>query len=432
MTANYKARSYVSTFATNIFIQGCTVLQGIVLARMLGPSGRGEYAAAILWPSIFAGLGIVGVNMAIARRAGKSSDPESLVKMAIGAAVITGGITTVLCGILLPYLIPTTLHHALPAAYLFMLFIPLNHVVLNLLGIDQGAGDFQSFNLVRAVLYPVFLVGLIICWFWADDKVFWVVATLLVANVTPLVVRLCRRSGQSRSTESFSIDGILHESFPFFGASVMSLLYQQCDKTLLVWLLSPQEIGYYVVAFSAGTVLNSMNQAIGTITFTSAANRQPGTGFPVVAQLLRRGALLSVIGALLLACALPFLLPLVYGASFERAVPVAILLLPGVTLASLADILNQDLRGQGQPIAGVASRVFGVVAIAGVGWSLSSHYGATGIAWGFMAGETISFAGLLFVALRFYKDADITHLLPSKSDLVFFWQRINRMGTSCL
>ncbi len=50
----------------------------MVLARMLGPEGRGQFAAILLWPSIFAALGLMGVNMALARRAGAGEDPGLL------------------------------------------------------------------------------------------------------------------------------------------------------------------------------------------------------------------------------------------------------------------------------------------------------------------------------------------------------------------
>ena len=125
---------------------------------------------------------------------------------------------------------------------------------------------------------------------------------------------------------------------------------------------------------------------------------------------------------------LPFLLPLVYGPAFADAVSLAILLLPGVTLAGLGDIINQDMRGQGKPIAGVAARVLGLIVIAGIGSSLVGRLGAHGIAIGFLAGETISFVGLLIVALRYYQDACFAELLPNKADWYFLRQKILRIG----
>ncbi len=426
MTAGGSAKSYIGTFATNVFIQGCTVLQGILLARILGPDGRGEYTAIILWPSLFASLGIVGVDMAIARQAGKYDDPKSFVQIAILTALVTGGTTALLCGLSLPYLIPKALHHILPTVYLFILFIPINHIVMNLQGIDLGLGNFTILNFSRAVLYPVYLLGITLSWLLAHDKVYWCIVALIFANASAVVFRICNyKEVPLCSLSELKLNGsIVRDSFPFFCASVLSTLYQQVDKMLLVWLLPVREIGYYTVALSAGTVLNSLNQALGAVTFSDATRRLHRTGFPAVAQILRRGAIFSVIGAGFLGAALPFLLPLVYGNEFAGAVALALLLLPGATLAGLGGIVDQDLRGQGKPIAGVVARVVGLLIIAYVGWYLGRQMGAIGIAWGFMAGEAVSFAGLLFIAMRFYCDADITHLVPRKNDLIFIWQRI--------
>src|SRR5438876_11507128 len=66
------SREFASTLITNVVIQGCTVIQGILVARLLGPVGRGQFAAAILWPNLFAALGGLGVGVALASRAGCS------------------------------------------------------------------------------------------------------------------------------------------------------------------------------------------------------------------------------------------------------------------------------------------------------------------------------------------------------------------------
>src|SRR4029079_13570219 len=73
------AREYVSTFGTNIAIQLCTIMQGILLARLLGPTGRGQFAAATLWPTIFAGVGGLGLTVALARRSARMQDPSRIV-----------------------------------------------------------------------------------------------------------------------------------------------------------------------------------------------------------------------------------------------------------------------------------------------------------------------------------------------------------------
>jgi O-antigen/teichoic acid export membrane protein len=328
----------------------------------LGPAGRGDLATVILWPTLFAGIGIFGVNMAIARLAGQDKGRTGLVRTAIIAALLTGGLSALACGLALPALLPVEKHYLLPAAYIFTFFIPFNHLALNLQGIDQGAGNFVWLNITRSVLYPVYFSGLVLAWLFADDKVLWAISALLVANGSVVLIRLFAKFRDLLSGgKSPSAHELLTSSLPFVMASVIALLYMQTDKALLVWLLSPEEIGWYVAAFAAAGSVNVLSSSLGIVQFSTAAQAAPGHGFANLARLVRRGALVSLLGAGLLAVFLPWLVPLVYGIDFTAATPIALILLPGIVLTGLGDIVNQSLRGQGQPVAGVVSKVAGLI-----------------------------------------------------------------------
>ncbi len=419
------SRAYQSTFFTSLFIQGCTVLQGVLLARLLGPAGRGEFAISIFWPTVFAGIGIFGVNMALARFAGQGWAADGLVKTALKASLVTSALSALLCWLLLPILLPADKHQLLPVAYWFVMFIPLNHLALNLQGIDHGAGNFRWLNITRAVLYPVFFTGIALCWWLATDKVFWVAVALLIANGSVVVLRLVVRLKSLWSTEAgVASTTLLRASSPFVVASIVTILYMQMDKALLVWLLAPAEIGWYVAAFAAAGSVNVLNGALGIVQFSTAAQAVPGHGFANLAMVLRRGAIMSLAGGVFLGALFPWLVPLVYGGDFRPATVVAYILLPGMVLAGLGEIVNQALRGQGQPLAVVVPRVFGLVVMGCIGAVLAENWGGQGIACGYLAGELVAFSGLLLVAAKYYRDADWLLLWPSMEDVRFLLGRI--------
>jgi enterobacterial common antigen flippase len=416
---------YIGTFATSLFIQGCTVLQGVLLARLLGPIGRGEFATVILWPNVFAGIGILGINMAIARLSGQGQSPEGLVKTAVRAALITGVMTALACGLALPYLLPEGKHNLLTVTYLFLLFAPLNHLALNLQGIDHGIGNFAWLNGTRAVLYPVYFSGLLLCWFFAADKVFWAVAALLVANASVVLFRLLPMFHcLFEPSRSVGTKVLFKESQPFVGASIISICYTEMDKALLVWLLDSSEIGWYVAALAAAGSINVLNNSLGIVQFSAAAKSQAGYGFNELASVLRRACVLSLLGGAVLGILLPWLVPLVYGADFQPATVIAYCLLPGLVLSGLGGIVNQALRGQGQPIAGVISKVLGLVVMGILGYVLASKWGGKGIAFGYLCGELVAFGGLLIVAIHYYKDAALSALWPTTADVLFLWNQI--------
>src|SRR5215469_1663344 len=98
------SREFASTLLTNVVIQGFTIVQGIFVARLLGPIGRGQFAAAILWPNLFAAMGGMGVGVALARRAARAADVAPIIRAALVVTLLTGTIVTALCALAIPWL----------------------------------------------------------------------------------------------------------------------------------------------------------------------------------------------------------------------------------------------------------------------------------------------------------------------------------------
>ena len=55
----------VRTLLTSFGIAGLGLVNSVLLSRWLGPAGRGEVAAAILWPTLLVYLGSMGLIGAI-------------------------------------------------------------------------------------------------------------------------------------------------------------------------------------------------------------------------------------------------------------------------------------------------------------------------------------------------------------------------------
>ena len=167
------ARDFASTFGTNVAIQVCTIVQAIFLARLLEPTGRGQFAAAILWPSIFAAVGGMGVGVALARRAACTADLARLTRTAIVLTLATSTIATICCAAVLPWLMAEVDGVSRSAAWYFLPYIVFNHVALGLIAIDQGAGRFRQFNLTRLIINPAYLLLIVGLWLSGTREVHW-------------------------------------------------------------------------------------------------------------------------------------------------------------------------------------------------------------------------------------------------------------------
>jgi antigen flippase len=397
------SRAYLGAFGTDVVIQCFGVVQGILIARLLGPVGRGEYAAVVLWPSVFAAIGILGTNIALARAAAKTDQGSAITRTAISFALITSAVTGVLCYFCLPYLLLGMERHLLSLSKVFVPFVALNHLALNLLAIDQGTGNFRRFNLTRLALYPVYVAFLVVMLVRDIRQVKWAVIGLLSANLAVVLVRLLWAARDLIPWRGLHCSAeMVRDSIRFGLVGAILPLYLQADKAVLLWLLGTKDLGLYMVALSASAAMGSVTSAAGIVSFTVATQAGQGQGFETLARTFRISALLWLVGGGILAIAMPLLLPLVYGEEFAPAVNPARLLIIGSAFAGLADLLDQTLRGQGRAVISLEGRVAGLAVVVALGYILSREWGIIGMCLAFVAGRLVCLSVFVYCAIRHY------------------------------
>ena len=94
--------SVSGTFLTSFMLFGWFAVQGIVLARMLGPEGRGGFAATIAYPQMLLYLGLLGAADLFARRAARwQGNDAPLRRAALRYGSLTGTLTMLASGLLI-------------------------------------------------------------------------------------------------------------------------------------------------------------------------------------------------------------------------------------------------------------------------------------------------------------------------------------------
>lgn len=421
--------AFVGTFGTNLFIQACTILQGVIVARLLGPLGRGEYAAVILWPSLFAAISILGSNISISRLAAKGVEPGSLFRSAFLTGVATASLGAMACYFAIPFLMPANEARLVPLTRLYILVIPLNHLALNFIAVEQGTGNFRLYNFYRAVVNPVYLMILCSLWVFGVRHVEPFVLALLAANFAvstlAVVISFCRYRVFGKI---YSLLIIFKESIHFGLAGMADPFYKQADKAILLWLLGTENLGIYVVALSASTAVGSLTLAAGAVTFTIAAQENHAEGFERVFKIFRMSMLLWMFFGGLIAAIMPWILPLVYGREFASAIFPAQLLIAGSAAAGLSDQLEQAMRGQGRAFVGLEGRLAGLVIMVGLGTVLSKYFFLEGICVAFVIGQFFCLAVIVRRALRHYRRPFyVACFLPGKIDLITSFKALQRI-----
>lgn len=418
-------RAFAGTFGANLVIQACMVLQGIIVARMLGPVGRGEYAAVILWPMLFGSFGVTGIYIAIGRIAARTDDYAGLVRSGIVLTLMTSSISATACYFALPWLMPPKETHLVPLAQLCILLMPLIRCVLNLNAIDQGRGDFRQFNLIRSIMNPVYVLLLSVIWLLDIGNVKWCVITLILGYAAPVVVWMFTAIQRySLIGKLYSLKDIFKQSIPFSLAGIFQVLYLQVDKALMLWLLGTKDLGFYTVGLSASAVVGSITTSAGMVSFTMAAQANHGEGFGRLAKTFRIAVLLWIFLGGLLAIVMPFVLPLVYGNDFMGAVAPARLLIIGAAFAGLANMLEQAVRGQGKAYIGLEGRLAGLVIILLLAIPLARFFEIIGVCWAFIVGQFICLTIIIWRTNRHYNISSLSFYVPKSNDIYYLYKRL--------
>ena len=378
-----------AAFAANGAIAALTLVNSVLMARLLGPEARGAVFAMVAFPTAAAALFGSFAHPAIARRAAGGRETQGRLNGLVLHATVPLALATALLSIALIVLGGVHLDaREKRAAILYAVpWAPAAVGLFNFQATDMGGARWTRYNVLRLVPYPVILVGLLACFGSGTRDTDVILAILLVSTLVPMAIRawLAHRDGGFERVPARDLVALYRESVPFLAAGGGAAALAHADQVVAAAALPPAGAGIYAVAQRAGLLLAPLASAAGVVTFSHAARAGsadpiPGTArFPVV---------LVVVWLLLLPAAW-YLVPVLYGDAFAAArLPAAIALCAGL-LAALADLREQRAEGAGDPLRVVPGRVAGAVTLAAAAVPAGLRYGAAGIAAACVLGQGV-------------------------------------------
>jgi O-antigen/teichoic acid export membrane protein len=398
------SRASVGTFSTSLAIQVCGVVTGILTARILGPTGRGELATVILWPTILSNLGLVGCNWVLAREVARTPERESewvsagiAVGFAAAVAFFSAGY------FLVPLLLPADKRYLVPIARVCLWLIPLDIFNQMLLAMEHGRMRWRRFNFLRLSFFLVYVVLIALIAGTRASNVDWFVAAFLASNLFAVLVRLWmqRRSLKAKGLRLSECRHLLRAGFPYFGATVSNLVSLQFDIILVVSLFDTRAAGIYAVASALAGGQSALGEALGITAFGVLSNEMDGgRQEKMITETFRQSALVSSGVGIALACLIPFLIVPLFGAQFSQAVRPGVVLALAGSLAASANILNQALRGAGRPHAGLVSQLLGTIILALAALFLSQRFGPLGVAFAVLVSDVAQLVLLIAAAAK--------------------------------
>lgn len=356
-------RPLTASFSVSLGIQAANVATGILLARTLGPHNRGALAAVILWPSLLATVGSLGLPEAVTYYAARAGTPR---RTLLGTSLVIAAVESVamvLAGFLL---VPLVLGHlgagTVPLALVFLAYVPLNLLTLTLMGFLNGRQRFTAFNALRAMVVLLAAGAIAALAVAGSLSPATAAVAYLGANAATL---LAAALIVARATElGFAVSGRTAKDLLSFGlksqtSSVSSLLNERLDQLVISTVLAPAKLGLYVVAVTLTSLIGLVGSSVAMVALPVLAGlRSVSEQIAHARRLVVLTFGVSTLVAVPMTVFAPQLLELFFGRSFRVVEGPARILLVAAVLLSTGRALSAILKAIGRPLqAGLSDAI---------------------------------------------------------------------------
>lgn len=374
----------IQTFLARFLILSFNILCGMLTARFLGASGRGEQAAMLLWSNLLAGSLTFGLPWALVFHIKRAPEQRSEYFTAALLMSTVSGIIAVALGIAI---IPTALQSYNPqtvrmSQWLMLAALP-GLVSLTLNAAFDAEERFSFSNLARYSMPAGTFVLLLV--FAGSNLLTPVTAALsYLAPSLPISLWMLQqllRDYRPRWTWSFFYyKSLLSYGLRAYGADLLTALSGQLSQVVIVSLLLPSAMGLYTVAFSFSRMLNLVQASIATVLFPKTSACGLSENLNRTAQAVRIGLILMLPLVGILGFSGSWLLGFIYGDEFRQAAPVFQILLVEVILMGVALLFSQAYMSAGRPEFVTLTQAIGITLGIPLTLVLTGRYGLIGAA----------------------------------------------------
>jgi O-antigen/teichoic acid export membrane protein len=394
------ARNVARTAGFNVASASAAGIAGIVLARALGPTGRGYYAAVTSWFGVALMVGGMGQPAALCYFVARQPERARQYVATSRAMMLTTGTFALTAGLVLAPLLAhgnaaVTLGYRIAFGASIAAFIGASYTF------SLQARDLHRWNVVRVSQPVLSMIVTIVLWrlrLLTLNIALLVIAATMVLQLAYAYVG-CRRVGlvpgraRAELIRPLSVYGAAQ-----IAALTPALLNADLDQLILSQTVPAADLGRYAIAVTLTQLPIPVVSAIGNVAFPRLASQRGTT--PAVLRLQRRSLIgsagLAVAMLVPLAVLAPWLVPLVFGAAYRGAVPLIWLLTPGTVFLSCGQVVGDLLRGRSQPSTVAWAQGFAAIFTVALLFALLPVVGVAGAA----IASTVAYGVAFFAMLR--------------------------------
>lgn len=414
------------TYGTQVAAAVLALVNVLVIARALGPAGRGDVAFLSTIAFLASQLAMLGVHQAHANLAGRAPHLRpALATNSLVISVVFGGVAIAGVSVLVAAFPALGGEAGAGARWLTLASIPLLIFQFYLLFLVQADYAFGVANvslllgpLVNAVVNVVLaLVGAL--------SVFTAIATMVggYALSTALLAWYVHRrlAGFGRPDRTL-FRPVIGFGIKVHAGRIMLMGNYRLDQLFVGAVAGSRELGLYSVAVAWAEALFFLPQAFVMVQRPDLVRAESADAARQAATLFRAAILFTVLSAVIMIIAAPVLCTTVFGEEFHGSIDdLRVLALGAFGIVSLK-LLGNALTAQSKPLLETAAVGVAFVVTVALDVVLIPPYGGLGAA---VASTAAYSAGGIVVAVLFARalDARMNDLVPRGRDLPALWRR---------
>jgi O-antigen/teichoic acid export membrane protein len=357
---------------------------GVVVARVLGPHGRGVYAIATVAPTFIGIVGTLGVEEAIVYLAARAEDHRTTGHLIWGSFVLASALGLIASVVSIAFQLLLFWTPALGVSEVLFVSFACQPLLFALAQVScahlRAQARYTAWNVLRILVSLAYFGGMVIVIAVATLTVNAAILCLLAANVVVAigsVFSICFR--HRPSTSRAEIERMLSYGWKNHLITVQTYANQQLDQVFLAAMVPAAQLGQYAIAVTYASAGLSLGLAP-ALQMYSHFSRQKAPDPAAYRHLVTRTMLLLGGICLLTGVLAPFFIPLVFGKSYRMAVAPALILILSSPMLSLSAMSSAIWKSAGKPLVAAKAQGIGLIVTVMTLPIAITHFGIDGAA----------------------------------------------------
>lgn len=414
------AFNIITTLLTRFIFLFGGFIASVLLARLLGPEGKGIVTAIFVVPLLIVSFADMGIRQATAYYVGKGYYKLSEMISSIAFLWLITSILGVII-VFIYFLFGSSDKYSWTILTVALTAIPIKLIEQYAKGVMLGKNQIGTINVSQLLRVLVNIAAILLLVWLLDLGVFGAALVQLVIGLAVAVYYLFHicKYNRIRFKPVSPIPKLLFlKGFSFAAVLFIINLNYRIDIMILDYMVPPEDIGIYSIGTNVAELLWQLPAAVGMVLFAKSANTQISTDAVERSTAILRLVLpIMIITSFLIAIVAPILIQIVYGTEFVEAGNVLRLLLPGVIAITISKVLHPDLAGRGHPLYALRVFVLSLIINVVLNFILIPGYGINGAALASTISYMVAGIGYGFIYARKEKISPKKVFILNKDDV---------------